>query len=91
LSPLAQSTDEPEEPLGPTENWKVKLKVHEQFVGYVLGELNSRNGYVEVMDGQGKQMIIHAVLPSQEFEAMKTIVASLEGTPPGRVERDNES
>jgi Elongation factor G C-terminus len=91
LSPLVQSTDEPEEPLGPAENWKVKLTVHEEFIAYVLGELNSRNGYVEAMDGQEKQMIIHAVLPSREFEAMKTIVASLRGTVPGSVERDNES
>jgi translation elongation factor EF-G len=91
LSPLVQSTDEPEKPVGPAETWKVKLTVHEEFIAYVLGELNSRNGYVEEMDGLEKQMIIHAVLPSREFEAMKMIVASLRGTEPGSVERENES
>lgn len=90
MSPLAQSTDQPEEPLGPTENWKVKLTVPEEFIGYVISELNSRNGYVEAMDGQEKQMIIHAVLPARKFEAMMTIVASLRGAVSGSAERDNE-
>jgi predicted membrane GTPase involved in stress response len=91
MAPLAQSADVPEQPRGPTENWKVKLTVPEEFIGYVVGELNSRNGYVEAMDGQEKQVTIHVVLPAREFEAIKTVMASLRRTVGGSVERDNES
>jgi len=88
LPRLIQSADEPDDPVGPMENWRVKLTILQEFIGYVIGELNSRGGYVEGMTGEEEQMVIRATLPARDFEAMAKIVEGLRGKNPGKIERE---
>ena len=88
MPPLSQSEEGPDDPVRPIESWRVKLTIPQEFVGYVIGEVNSRGGYVEAMTGQEERMVIQAKLPAREFEAMATLVAGLRGKAPGRIERE---
>ncbi|MBI5283905.1 MAG: elongation factor G, partial [Chloroflexi bacterium] len=60
---------------------KVEVRVPEEFMGAVVGDLNSRRGEVEEVDSIGNQRVIRAKVPIAEMFAYSS---SLRGATQGR-------
>jgi elongation factor G len=60
---------------------KVEVRVPEEFVGGVVGDLNSRRGEISAVDSLGNQRIIRALVPIAEMFAYSS---SLRGATQGR-------
>ena len=60
---------------------KVEVRVPEEFLGSVVGDLNSRRGEVSDVDSQGGERIIRAMVPIAEMFAYSS---ALRGATQGR-------
>ena len=60
---------------------KVEVSVPEEFLGSVVGDLNSRRGEVSDVDSQGDQRIVRAMVPIAEMFAYSS---ALRGATQGR-------
>jgi elongation factor G len=56
---------------------RVEVRAPEEYVGDVLGDLNSRRGVVTGVDSMGKTQIIHAMVPLAETFGYTTDLRSL--------------
>jgi len=46
---------------------KVEVTTSEDFVGEVIGDLNSRRGHIEAMEDRGNSRVIRAKVPLSEM------------------------
>ena len=60
---------------------KVEVRVPEEFLGAVVGDLNSRRGEVSDVDSQGNLRIVRAMVPIAEMFAYSS---ALRGATQGR-------
>ena len=58
---------------------EVEVRVHKDFVGDVMGDLNSRRGRVLGMDSAGKYEIINAHVPQSEILLYALDLTSMTG------------
>ncbi len=56
---------------------KLEVVTPEQFLGDVIGDLNSKRGHIEVIDTQGEMYIIHCFVPLAETFGYATRLRSL--------------
>ncbi len=56
---------------------KMEVVTPEEFLGDIIGDLNSRRGHIEAIETQGKISIIHATLPLAESFGYATSLRSL--------------
>jgi elongation factor G len=57
--------------------WEVEVKVPEDFMGDVMGDLSSRRGKIKGMDGAGKYQLIKAQVPLAELYQYSTTLRSM--------------
>ena len=60
---------------------KVEVRIPEEFLGAVVGDLNSRRGEVSDVDSQGSERIVRSMVP---FAEMFAYSSSLRGATQGR-------
>jgi len=58
---------------------QVEIKVPEEFMGDVMGDISSRRGRIQGMDTEGKFQIIRALVPRMELYRYSTKLRSLTG------------
>ena len=58
---------------------KVAIKTPDDFMGDIMGDLNSRRGRVLGMDNEGKYQIINANVPMSEFLSYAPDLRSMTG------------
>ena len=56
---------------------KLEVVAPKQFLGDIIGGLNSRRGQIEAIETQGETCIIHAVIPLAESFGYATVLRSL--------------
>ncbi|MFQ6122168.1 MAG: elongation factor G [Dehalococcoidales bacterium] len=56
---------------------KLEVVTPEQFLGDVIGDLNSKRGHIEVIDTQGEMYVIHCFIPLAETFGYATRLRSL--------------
>jgi elongation factor G len=56
---------------------KMEVVTPEEFLGDIIGDLNSRRGHIEAIETQGKMSIIHASIPLAESFGYATSLRSL--------------
>ena len=56
---------------------KLELVVPAQFLGDVIGDLNSRRGYIEGIETHGETCVVHSVVPLAETFGYATALRSL--------------
>jgi elongation factor G len=56
---------------------KLEVVTPEQFLGDVIGDLNSRRGQISNIDTQGDMYIIHCVIPLAESFGYATVLRSI--------------
>ena len=56
---------------------KLEVVSPEQFLGDIIGDLNSRRGHIETIDTQGETYVIHCVIPLAETFGYATNLRSL--------------
>jgi translation elongation factor EF-G len=88
MSSVIDSNDNPEDPIRPAEEWHVRITVPEEYSGYMIGEVNSRDGYLKELQAEGGEFTIQAALPASEYQAMAVLIAGLKGKTPGRIRRE---
>ena len=57
----------------------VEVRVPEDFMGDVIGDLNSRRGKIMGMDSEGSFQVIKAKIPQSELYQYSTVIRSLSG------------
>ncbi|MCB1046055.1 MAG: elongation factor G [Calditrichaeota bacterium] len=57
--------------------WEVEVKVPEEFMGDVMGDLNTRRGKILGMEGSGKYQMIRAEVPLAELYQYSTVLRSM--------------
>ncbi len=57
--------------------WKVEVKVPEDFMGDVMGDLNTRRGKILGMEASGKYQLIQAEVPLAELYQYSTTLRSM--------------
>ena len=57
----------------------VEITAPEQFMGDLMGDLNSRRGHVQGMSTQGRSQVIKATVPLSEMLAYASILKSITG------------
>lgn len=57
----------------------VSIKVPEEFMGDVMGDISSRRGRIQGMDSDGKFQIINATVPMMELYRYSTTLRSITG------------
>ena len=60
---------------------KVEVRVPEEYLGSVVGDLNSRRGEVNEVDSQGDLRVVRAIVPIAEMFAYSS---ALRGATQGR-------
>ncbi len=56
---------------------KLEIVTPEQFLGDIIGDLNSKRGRIHKVDTQGEMYIIHALIPLAESFGYATRLRSL--------------
>jgi elongation factor G len=59
--------------------YNLEVKVPEDTMGDVMGDISSRRGKIQGMEGQGKYQIIRAQVPAAELHKYATILRSKTG------------
>jgi elongation factor G len=59
--------------------YMVEIKVPEDFMGKVMGDLSSRRGKIQGMDAEGAFQIIKAHVPAKELYRYSSTLRSLTG------------
>jgi len=57
--------------------WEVEVKVPDEYMGDVMGDLSSRRGKILGMDGAGKYQLIKALVPLAELYGYSTVLRSM--------------
>jgi elongation factor G len=57
--------------------WEVEVKVPDEFMGDVMGDLSSRRGKILGMDSAGKSQLIKALVPLAELYGYSTTLRSM--------------
>jgi len=57
--------------------WEVEVKVPDEFMGDVMGDLSSRRGKILGMDSAGKNQLIKALVPLAELYGYSTTLRSM--------------
>jgi elongation factor G len=57
--------------------WEVEVKVPDEFMGDVMGDLSSRRGKILGMDSEGKYQLIKALVPLAELYQYSTALRSM--------------
>jgi elongation factor G len=69
---------------------KVEIEAPDEFAGAVIGDLNSRRGRVQGMDGAGAGTVVHAQVPLAEMLSYGTTLTSMtQGRGSFRMEMDH--
>jgi elongation factor G len=69
---------------------KVEIEAPDEFAGAVIGDLNSRRGRVQGMDGAGSGTVVHAQVPLAEMLTYGTTLTSMtQGRGSFRMEMDH--
>jgi elongation factor G len=69
---------------------KVEIEAPDEFAGAVIGDLNSRRGRVQGMDGAGTGTVVHAQVPLAEMLSYGTTLTSMtQGRGSFRMEMDH--
>jgi elongation factor G len=69
---------------------KVEIEAPDEFAGSVIGDLNSRRGRVQGMDGAGAGTVVHAQVPLAEMLSYGTTLTSMtQGRGSFRMEMDH--
>jgi elongation factor G len=69
---------------------KVEIEAPDEFAGAVIGDLNSRRGRVQGMDGEGMGTVVHAQVPLAEMLSYGTTLTSMtQGRGSFRMEMDH--
>lgn len=58
---------------------KVQIKVPEEFMGDVMGDISGRRGRIQGMDSEGKFQIVNATVPMMELYRYSTTLRSMTG------------
>ncbi len=56
---------------------KLEVVTPEQFLGDIIGDLNSNRGHIEAIDGQGEMYVVHCLIPLSETFGYATRLRSL--------------
>jgi elongation factor G len=56
---------------------KLEVLTPEQFLGDIIGDLNSKRGHIESVDTQGEMFVIHCFIPLAETFGYATRLRSL--------------
>ncbi len=57
----------------------VEIKVPEEFMGDVMGDISSRRGRIQGIDTEGKFQVVKALVPMMEMYRYSTVLRSLTG------------
>lgn len=57
----------------------VKIKVPEEYMGDVMGDISSRRGRIQGMDTEGKFQVVNATVPMMELYRYSTTLRSITG------------
>jgi len=58
---------------------QIEVKVPEEFMGDVMGDISSRRGRIQGMDTDGKFQVIRASVPQKELYRYSTVLRSITG------------
>ena len=59
--------------------YNVNIKVPDDFIGAVMGDISSRRGRILGVDSEGAFQVVHATIPQKEMHKYSTVLRALTG------------